>query len=286
MKMGIQKLKLNFPDIVIEELFTHFPRISLTDYPELKGYSWEDCHDGFIGAGGLFLVSEMAQKLKLKAGMRVLDLCCGNCASSIFLAKHFDVNVVAADIGADPTENWKRVHTARKRINTAGLTQKIMPIRMDATNILLPNEYFDAIFCMNSYFYFGTDDQYLSYLMQFLRKGGRIGIASPCYADELTPDTPREFLYDAPDFIESYSVHSPQWWAKHFEKTGLVQGLVCEEHPKGREFWLDDVRWLTEKCHPRDMEPEMREMVLQEIVMLLTDQERFVTYLTLVAERL
>ncbi len=108
---------------------------------------------------------------------------------------------------------------------------------------------------MNSYFYFSTDEDYLPYLTQFLRSGGRIGIASPCYADELTPDTPQEFLYDAPDFIESCTVHSPHWWNHHFEKTGLVDILICEVHPKGREFWLDDARWLIESMHPMDMNP-------------------------------
>jgi hypothetical protein len=45
------------------------------------------------------------------------------------------------------------------------------------------------------------------------------------------------------------------------------------------------VRWLMEERHPRDMDPAMRAMVLQEIVMLLTDRKRFVTYLTLIAEK-
>ena len=66
---------------------------------------------------------------------------------------------------------------------------------------------------------------------------------------------------------------------------GIVKLLTCQEHPKGREFWLDQVRWLLEQRHPRDMESWMQEMVHQEIVMLLSDQDRFVTYLTLLAEK-
>jgi hypothetical protein len=60
---------------------------------------------------------------------------------------------------------------------------------------------------------------------------------------------------------------------------------ICREHPQGRALWLDNVRWLIEERHPRDMDAAMRKMVLQEILMLLTDGERFVTYLTLVAEK-
>ncbi len=70
----------------------------------------------------------------------------------------------------------------------------------------------------------------------------------------------------------------------HFEKTGLVDILICEDHPKGREFWLDDVRWLLESSHSKDMGAIMREMVLQQIIMLLTDEERFVNNLTIIGE--
>ena len=273
-----QKIKDTFPDIELEDLFETFPRILMSDYPKLNEYSWGECHHGFMGAGGLFLVSEMAQKLGLKPGMRVLDLCCGHGASSIFIARHFDADVTAVDLNIDPIEN-------QKRANQAGLAERITFSKMDARQLRFPQNHFDGIFCMNSYFYFGADEAYLPYLAQFLRPGGRIGITSPCYADELTPDTPQEFLYDAPDYIESYNVHSPDWWRDHFEKTGLIDILTCEAHPKGREFWLDDVRWLLESTHPKDMDPAIREMALQQIIMLMTDQDRFVTYLTLLAQK-
>jgi len=274
----IEVVKSRYPDIELEELYLHFPRMAVPADPALSGYSWQDCHRGFFGAGGLFLVSEVARELALKPGMRVLDLCCGTGMSSIYLARHFGVQVVALDRDVDPTENWRR-------IEAEGLAGAITPMKMDARDIRLPENYFDAVFCLNSYFYFGTDELYLPYLTRFLRDGRRIGIASPCYAGELTPDTPRVYLYDAPDFVESYAVHSPQWWRQHFEKTGLVQVQICREHPQGRELWLDNVRWLIEERHPRDMDPAMRKMVLQEIVMLLTDRDRFITYLTLVAEK-
>lgn len=32
----------------------------------------------------------------------------------------------------------------------------------------------------------------------------------------------------------------------HFQKMGLVKILECSEHPKGREFWLDSIRWRIE----------------------------------------
>lgn len=269
--MDFERLKRNYPNLDLEELYQFFPRIPVIDYPELRGYSWEECHQGSLGGGALFLASEMAQKLELEPGMCILDLGCGRAASSIYLAKHHGVTVIAADHWASPTENWARVQRE-------GLDGKVIPVKMDARDIFFPAGYFDAVFSMNAYLYFGTDDLYLPYLTRFIRDGGRICIAGPCYADELKPDTPKELLE-----AESQAYHSPPWWRTHFVKTGLVDILLCLEHPKGREFWLDMVRWIIEDS--RNREEPYPDFLLHDMVMLLSDEDRFVTYFTLLAEK-
>jgi SAM-dependent methyltransferase len=269
--MNLEKLKENYPNIGPEELYELFPRIALTDYPELNDYSWEACHQDSLGGGALFLASEMARKMELEAGMRVLDLGCGRGASSIFLAKHYSVTVVAADNRVLPSAVWQCVQRE-------GLDDDVIPVKMDARNIFFPEGYFDAVFSMNAYLYFGTDDLYLSYLTKFLRNSGRICIAGPCYAEELKPHTPKDLLEN-----ESFAYHSPQWWASHFTKTDLVNVLHCQEHPKGREFWLDMIRWLIEDSQNRG--ESYPDFLLHDMVMLLSDQERLATYFLLLAEK-
>jgi len=110
-------------------------------------------------------------------------------------------------------------HHRWERINAAGLADAITPVNMDARNILLPKDYF------------GTDDLYLPYLTQDIRPGGRISIASPCYAHELTPETDEVFLYDPPHHTESLVVHSPEWWRHQFEAPRMVRVLECQKHP-------------------------------------------------------
>jgi len=271
--MNVEDIKKRYPDIELEELSPHFPRMPMSDYPELSEYSWEDCHKGVLGGGGLFLASDMARIIEVKEGMRILDLGAGHCSTSIFLAKHYKAKVIAADLEVDPSDNWST-------IKEAGATDSVTPIKMDAHDIPFANGYFDAVFCMNSYLYFGTGDLYLSYLVRFLRRGGRICIASPCCASELTSETLGEFLEE-----DSVAYHSPGWWQHHFEKTGLVNLLHCKEHPKGRELWLDMVRWLIEERHPRERNKGMRDMILRDILMLLNDKQRFVTYFMLLAEK-
>lgn len=269
--MNLEELKRQYPDIPLKDLYELFPRVSVADYPELSEYSWEACHRDSLGGGALFLASEMARRLELEAGMRVLDLGCGRGASSIFMAKHYGVQVVAADSRISPSDNWQRVQRA-------GVEHLVAPVRMDAGDIFFPAKYFDAVFSMNAYLYFGTDDLYLSYLTKFMPDSGRICIAGPCYAEELGPDTPRELLED-----ESLAYHSPSWWGAHFAKTDLVNVLHCQEHAKGRAFWLDMVRWIIEDSQNRG--EAYPDFLLHDMVMLLSDQEGFVTYFLLLAEK-
>src|ERR1039458_1047140 len=163
----------------------------------------------------------MAREIQLKPGMRVLDLACGTGETSVFLAKHYGVHVFTVD---------KLLDEARllSRAKEDGVGHLVNPKRGDVRSLAFPDGFFDAVFCMNAYFYFGTDDLYLPYLLGFVRDEGRICIASPCYREELSPDTPEEFLIEFPDCL---AVHSPGWWRSHFEKTRGVDVLRCGLHP-------------------------------------------------------
>ncbi len=276
--MDLSEIRQRFPNLNPEELYPLFPRLSAEELPTLEGLSWEESHRGFIGGGGLYLVAEMAEKLKLQPGMRVLDLACGNASSSIFLAKRYGVTVYAVDAGADPTKNWRRVHSA-------GLDQVILPLQVGAHYLPFPHNFFDAVFCLNGYFYFGGSESYLPYLLRFVQPEGRIGIVSPCYKQELSQDPPPELLFDPPDNSESLLIHSPGWWLELFEKTPLVDVLECVEHPLGREIWLDDTRWLLEQMQINQLANTLQPMLQQQITMLLSDKEHMLTYLTLLAEK-
>ncbi len=89
------------PNIDNSELVKYFPKINIDGYPELKHYSWEDCHKGSMGAGDLFLTSELAKKMHLEEGLRILELGAGNCLSAVYLAKKYKVEVIAADLWID-----------------------------------------------------------------------------------------------------------------------------------------------------------------------------------------
>ena len=52
-------------------------------YPELDGYSRDECYQDFVGGGGLYLAVQMLRTLRLKPDDIVLDLGCGKMISGI-----------------------------------------------------------------------------------------------------------------------------------------------------------------------------------------------------------
>ncbi len=276
--MDLSEIRRRFPKLNPEELYPLFPRLEPEDLPTLDGLGWEDYHHGFTDGGSLYLVAEMAEKLKLQPGMRVLDLACGNASSSIFLAQRYGVTVYAVNAQVDPTKNWRR-------IRAAGLEQVALPLQVDAISLPFPRNFFDAVFCLNSYFYFGGVETYLPYLLRFLQPEGRVGIVSPCYRQELRDDMPPDLLYDPPENAKSKLAHSPGWWLELFERTPLADVLECAEHPRGREIWLDDTRWLLEQMQIGQLALALQPALLQQITMLLSDEQRMVTYLSLLVEK-
>jgi len=273
--MELEVIKSVYPDISERDLYDLFPRLSVSEYPSLAKYSWEEVHEDIAGQGGLFLAHDMAELLDLREGMKVLDLGCGRATTSVYLASEYGVEVHAVD-----------KHLSRKKVlpklKKSKVENSVLPQKTDAWNLRFPKDFFDAVFSMNAYFYFGTDDFYLGYLSQFVRDGGKICIGSPCYAQEINSETPKEFLIDPPAYL---GVHSPDWWRSNFEKNEGIRVLHCERHPKSREFWLDAVRWIVESCHPREMDEKSRAFTLELITMVMSDTEGFVTHFKLLAEK-
>ena len=83
--------------------------LRLPAYPRSAAYEPEWMFETGMGPNALWLTEALCEGLELAPGMRVLDLGCGRAASSIFLAREFDVRVWAADLWIEPAENWTRI---------------------------------------------------------------------------------------------------------------------------------------------------------------------------------
>ena len=162
--------------------------------------------------------------------MRVLDLGCGRASSSIFLRREFGVQVWAADLWFSAAENIQR-------IRDAGVEDGVFPFSADARSLPFAPDFFDAIVCVDSFCYFGTDDLYLNYLARFVKPGGQVGIAGAGLMREIE-GSPPDHLCDWWTH-DLWCLHSAAWWRRHWERTGIMDIDVADTMPNGWHVWLD-----------------------------------------------
>ena len=182
------------------------------------------------GANSLWLTEWLTAALELRPGMRVLDLGCGRAASSIFLSREFGVQVWATDLWFSAEEN-------NLRIQDAGVGDSVFPIHADARSLPFDVDFFDAIVCIDSFIYFGTDDLYLNYLARFVKPGGQIGIAGAGLMREIEDRIPAHLKKWWTNDL--WCLHSAPWWRRHWERTGIVDMEVADTLPDGWRLWLD-----------------------------------------------
>ena len=198
------------------------------DFPLASKYDhkWvvEDC----FGANPLWLTEWLCKDLEITENMRILDLGCGRAKSSIFLAKEFGAEVWAADLWIDPTDNFND-------IKDFDVAEKVFPMRVEADKLPFPFEFFDAVIAIDAIQYFGTDDLYLPYLVQFLKPKGKIAFASPGMTNEFSEGIPEHLeLFWTSDY---WCLHTVEWWKNHWGRTNLIDVQNTETMEDGWKLW-------------------------------------------------
>jgi len=202
-------------------------------YPLSAAYDPRWIFANAMGPIPTWLLEDLAPHMHFEPGQRVLDLGCGGAATSIMLARDFGVEVVAADLWIEPEDN-------AARIAEAGVAGQVAAIRAEARSLPFEHGSFDAVVSIDAYHYFGTEMRYLSYLAQFLKPGGRIGIVVP--GNAVDPD--EDGAVPLPDFLAQafgadwYTFRNAQWWRRHWSRTQCVDVEVSGMVEGGRESWL------------------------------------------------
>jgi cyclopropane fatty-acyl-phospholipid synthase-like methyltransferase len=256
-------------------------------FPRSHTYNLDWIREGGMGSHPLWLAEWLSQRLDLKPGMRVLDLGCGKAKSSIFLAREFGVEVWAADLWVSPSENYERIRDAgldvflplppgegrgEGALNSASAhpAARVIPLRANAHKLPFAAEYFDVITAHDCYSYFGTDDLYLNYLVQFVKPGGQIGIAGAGLAQEIPVPLPEHLR---PMWSNDFCcLHSADWWRHHWSRTGLVDVELADAMPDASQIWT---HWQ------RKNSPENT----VEINAVDEDAGRYLTYIRMTARR-
>ena len=165
--------------------------------------------------------------------MRVLDLGCGKGITSVFLAREYGVKVYAVDF--DEWEGWTSPEIRWNNAKEYGVEDLVIPVKSDARKLPFAQGFFDAIICVDSYFYYGKDETFLSNVLQFLRPGGKIGMTIPGYMKDPEGNIPeyiKSFLND-----ELWTWETLLWWKNLWAHSGLVTINTADTMQDGWLFW-------------------------------------------------
>lgn len=219
--------------------------------------------ENMMGPNSIRIIEEMTRSVDLKEGMRVLDLGCGKGLTSIFLAREYGVTVYATDLWIPATENYER-------FKTMGLEDRIIPIHADAHELPYADEYFDAIFCIDAYHYFGHEEGYLEkHLVPLLKKGGQVAVGVPGFKREFEGRIPEVMQ---PFIKEEYNFHTSDWWKDLWERTGVVNITESRDLDCNKEAWDE---WLT--CD--------NEHAKQDKVMMKAEDGKYFSLVSILATR-
>ena len=240
----------------------------IDEFPRSTNYDPEWVIENMMGPNVLWLTESLSQVMSLEPGMRVLDMGCGKGISSIFLAKEFGVQVWATDLWVEASDNWQRVRDA-------GLENQVFPVHAEAHSLPFADGFFDAVVSMDAYHYFGTDDLYFgSHFGRLVKPKGQIGIVVPGLTQELPSADPPEHLLPH-WYWDFWSFHSPDWWRRHWERSGMVSIEMADTVPNGWRHWI----------RSDEISAEWRDEQGDESEMLRVDAGRNLGFTRIVARR-
>jgi cyclopropane fatty-acyl-phospholipid synthase-like methyltransferase len=165
--------------------------------------------------GGLEATDLLVQRLALRPGERVLDVCAGLGGTSRYLAWKHGCTVVGVDFNAG------RVAGANALTRRVRLQERVTVQQGDATRLAVTPPAlqggFDAAISQEAFLHIEDKAGLLSGCHRMLRPGGRLGFTDLIATPQLTP-VDREQLRDA---ILAVSLLTPEEYRAHLRAAGF-----------------------------------------------------------------
>ena len=197
-----------------------------------KDYDIDFVYNNLMGPNCIRIAEELTSKIQISSNMRILDLGCGTGLTSIFLAKEFGAQVFAADLWEEPKNNYDR-------FKLFGLEDKIIPLHVDAKDLPFSHKYFDIVFSIGAYSFFGTSATYLdTSLVPFVKSGGLIAVEIPGLKVDFNSEVPDELK---PFWHDDMNLHSAKWWKDLWLHSSHIEIEQSFSFACYKEAWSD---WL------------------------------------------
>jgi SAM-dependent methyltransferase len=159
-------------------------------YAGAQGALWELLLGQQIHIGGMKSSMELADLAGIGAGMRGVDLCCGNGAGMRLLVRFRNV---ASMVGVDATESV--VERGRRTSGEEGFTQRIQFVCADACQSGLPSASADFVWGEDAWCYAADKAKLIAEVARIVRPGGLIAFTDWVEgAAELSNDEASRFL--------------------------------------------------------------------------------------------
>ena len=203
----------------------------LPDHGDPSRYPVDWLLDLDMGPNPIRLLEQLLDGMPIERGSRVLDLGCGRGATSVFLARELECEVIAVDLWVDPAE-------AQAVFDSAEVTQRVRAVQADVRELPVPEASVDAVVSIDAWEYFGADDAVLAEVARVLRPRGRLGMVTPALRTEpigsdSIPDHVRAVVGD-----EALQWHRPEWWAQQWTASGRFDDIRSGFAADGWSDWL------------------------------------------------
>ena len=159
-------------------------------FPLTSQYNEQWIRENAIFPDTLYYTESLCNILPIGKDMRILELGCGKAVSPVFIAREFGAQVWAVDREVSPTENSRII----REMDVAG---KVFPMKCEAKSLPFARAFFDMVISIDAFSYYGTDDWYIPYLAQFVKKGGHLAISEWCFKKEF------KNISEVPDYMKA-----------------------------------------------------------------------------------
>lgn len=207
-------------------------------YEKSSKYESKEFQSKIMGPNPIKLCEELLLNHNIPQNSVVCDLGSGQGVTSVFMAKEYGFKVYATDLWSNPDEN-------RKYFYSLGLDENsIVSIKADSTDLHFDKNFFDAVVSVDSYNYFGRDENYLdNKLLPFVKNEGYIYIAIPGVKNDCHDNLPKELLLSWTLEQLDY-MHDIKYWENIFNKSNDSEIIKIEEMESNEEVWND---WLMQE---------------------------------------